>query len=101
MPVIRIEDSQDTRLADYAGVSAPALLRERGLLIAEGRFVVRRLLDSTRITTRSLLVNEAALKGLADLLERFSPRCDVYVASPDVITAATGFNMHRGCLALA
>ena len=26
---------------------------------------------------------------------------EVYVASPDVITAATGFNMHRGCLALA
>ena len=26
---------------------------------------------------------------------------DVYVAAPDVITTATGFNMHRGCLAVA
>jgi tRNA G18 (ribose-2'-O)-methylase SpoU len=76
-------------------------LRERGLLIAEGRFVVRRLLDSRRITTRSLLLNEAALNGLSDVIDAADARIDVYVASPDVITAATGFNMHRGCLAVA
>lgn len=101
MHVVRIEDGHDARLADYAGVREPALLRERGLLIAEGRFVVRRLFDSGRITTRSLLVNDAALNGLGDFLERSDTSCDVYVACADVITAATGFNMHRGCLAVA
>jgi tRNA G18 (ribose-2'-O)-methylase SpoU len=101
MHVIRIEDGGDPRLADYAGVREPALLRQRGLLIAEGRFVVRRLLDSARISVRSLLVNDAALKALADLPEGAAMSGDVYVASPDVITAATGFTMHRGCLALA
>ena len=101
LSIIRIEDGRDARLADYAGVAAPALLRQRGLLIAEGRFVVRRLLDSTRIRVRSLLLNDAALSGLSDILERADPGVDVYVASPDVITAATGFNMHRGCLAVA
>jgi tRNA G18 (ribose-2'-O)-methylase SpoU len=99
--VTRIDDGLDARLADYAGVREPARLRERGLLIAEGRFVVRRLLDSSRVEIRSLLLNDAALHGLADALAQAVANIEVYVASPDVITAATGFNMHRGCLALA
>ena len=103
MNIIRVADRDDRRLADYAGVREPARLRERGLLIAEGRFVVRRLLleSSRRITLRSLLLNDAALGALGDLLERAGPSVDIYVASPEVIKAATGFNMHRGCLALA
>jgi tRNA G18 (ribose-2'-O)-methylase SpoU len=99
--IIRIADGSDVRLADYAGVRDPALLRERGLLIAEGRFVVRRLLGSTRITPRSLLLNDAAAAGLADILAGAGANIEAYVASPEVITAATGFNMHRGCLAVA
>ena len=101
MNIIRVHDGRDPRLADYAGVREPTRLRARGLLIAEGRFVVRRLLDAGRIRWRSLLLNDAALAGLDDILERVGAQGDVYVASPDVITAATGFNMHRGCLALA
>lgn len=99
--IIRIDDGRDARLADYAGVREPALLERRGLLIAEGRFVVRRLFDSGRITLRSLLLNDAALNGLGDVLESADASLDVYVAVPEVITAATGFNMHHGCLALA
>ena len=60
MTPIRIDDAHDARLANYAGVREPALLRDRGLLIAEGRFVVRRLLEAGRIRVRSLLLNEAA-----------------------------------------
>src|SRR5689334_19440434 len=101
MSVIRIEDGRDPRLDDYRGVREPALLRERSLLMAEGRFVVRRLLESSRIMTRSVLVNDAALRGLEDMLERAEASHQVYVASADVITIATGFNMHRGCLAVA
>jgi tRNA G18 (ribose-2'-O)-methylase SpoU len=99
--LIRIDDGHDPRLADYAGVREPALLRARGLLIAEGRVVVRRALASRRITCRSLLLNDAAAEGLRDALESLNPDVAVYVATPDVITTATGFNMHRGCLAVA
>jgi tRNA G18 (ribose-2'-O)-methylase SpoU len=99
--IIRIEGGRDTRLADYAGVRDPARLRDRGLLIVEGRFVVRRLLDSRRVTWRSLLLNEAAWHGLRDAVEAADVSVDVFVASPEVITAATGFNMHHGCLAVA
>lgn len=101
MNVIRVDHGDDPRLADYAGVREPALLRERGLLIVEGRLVVRRLFDSPRIRWRSLLLNDAALKGLGDLLAGGGPSLDVYVAGADVIAAATGFNMHHGCLAVA
>lgn len=97
----RIADGGDARLSDYGGVRDPALLRERGLLIAEGRFVVRRLLGSSRVTVRSLLLNDAAATGLDDVLAGAAAHVEIYVASPDVITAATGFNMHRGCLAVA
>jgi tRNA G18 (ribose-2'-O)-methylase SpoU len=101
MTVIRIDDAADARLAHYAGVRDPKLLRDHGLLIVEGRFVVGRVLDSRRISVRSLLLNDAALNGLGAILDRPGTSLDVFVASPDVITAATGFNMHRGCLALA
>lgn len=98
MPIIRIDDGQDPRLGDYAGVRAPALLKERGLLIAEGRFVVRRLLDSRRLAPKSLLLNDATLTWFGDTLP---DEVDVYVAPANVITMATGFDMHRGCLAVA
>lgn len=98
---IRIDDPGDARLAPYAGVRDPRLLRDRGLLIAEGRFVIRRLLASRRVRLQSLLLNDAALKGLADMLDDGDPGLAVYVASADVITAATGFDMHRGYLSVA
>src|SRR5579863_2148868 len=101
MNIIRVEDGHDARVADYAGVRDPALVRDRGLLIVEGRFVVRRLLDSRRITVRSLLLNDAALEGLRDSLEGVETSVEIFVASPGVITIATGYNMHRGCLAVA
>ena len=101
MNVVRIDDGQDPRLAEYAGVREPERLRASGLLIAEGRFVVRRVLASGRIRLRSLLLNDAALMAMRDQLEKTDQAGDVYVAAADVITAATGFNMHHGCLALA
>jgi tRNA G18 (ribose-2'-O)-methylase SpoU len=104
MNVTRIEDGHDVRLADYAGVRDPERLRDRGLLIVEGRFVVRRLVDSHRITWRSLLLNDAALQALhdiPDIVDGAERSVEVFVASPEVITVATGFNMHHGCLAVA
>lgn len=101
MPIIRIEDGRDPRVADYAGVREPARLRERGQLIAEGRFVVRRLFDTPRIRVRSLLLNDAASAAFADIVEGAAATVDVYVASAEVIAIATGYDIHRGCLALA
>jgi tRNA G18 (ribose-2'-O)-methylase SpoU len=99
MPIIRIENPDDPRLAPYRNVPDPELAVRAGLFVAEGRQVVRRLVKATRLTTRSTMVTEAALRSLADLPVTH-PELAVYVVPQGVMNALTGFNIHRGCLAL-
>ena len=77
----------------------PDLLRDHGVFIAEGRLVVQRLLERSSYRPRSVLVIAPALSGLADVL-RVAP-CPVFLAPPELVTTLTGFNVHRGCLAIA
>jgi len=96
----RIRDPGDPRLADYGTVREPELARARGLFIAEGRQVVRRLIEQRSYVIRSVLVNDAALQGLHAALLSVSERVPIYVCRPDEFPAITGYNVHRGCLAL-
>ncbi len=98
---VTVDDIHDPRLTPYTGVGTPETLCDRGLALVEGRFVVRRLLESRRVRFLSLLLNDAALRGLEDVLERSGEGLEVYVAPPAVINAVTGVNIHRGCLAIA
>ena len=100
MPVVPVDDIDDGRLADYRTVSDPLLLRERGVFVAESRLVVRELLAQTRFETRSLLVTEAALASLGDLLEARDDDLPIYVGAHRFLQRVAGFNVHRGCLAL-
>jgi tRNA G18 (ribose-2'-O)-methylase SpoU len=61
--------------------------------------VVRRLLESSRFRVRSLLLTPVARAGLADLLE-WSDAAEVYEAELSLFRELTGFNVHRGCLAI-
>lgn len=90
----------DPRVADYAHVGDAGWLRSHGLFVAEGRLVVRRLLEDRLFDLASVLVTPAARAALADVLNG-SPGCPVYVAEQDDLNALAGFNFHRGCLALA
>jgi tRNA G18 (ribose-2'-O)-methylase SpoU len=92
-------DPTDTRLSDFRNVPDPELLRERGIFVAEGRLVVRRLLTESPYTTRSMMVTEPARAALADVLDA-RPDLSVYVVSPAVMKDVSGFNIHRGCLAI-
>jgi hypothetical protein len=56
MPIVALQDIGDPRIADYRTLSAANVLRVRGLFIAEGRLVVRRLLTASALVTRSVLV---------------------------------------------
>ena len=100
MPVIPVDDVEDVRLADYRTVSDPLLLRERGVFVAESRLVVRELLAHARFETRSLLVTEAALESLGDLLEVRDDDLPIYVGARQFLFCIAGFDVHRGCLAL-
>ncbi len=97
--MIPVEDAEDSRLDDYRNVPDPELVRRGGMFVAEGRLVVRRLLTESPFRTRSLMVTETAHQSLADVL---GARRDlaVYVVPPSTMTAISGFNVHRGCLAI-
>lgn len=101
--VLRIEDPDDARLTDYVGLTDVALRRrsepERGLYMAESDKVIRRALEAGH-RPRSLLLADRWLEPLADLVARVSATgAPVYVGSPPVLEAITGFNVHRGAIA--
>lgn len=99
MPVIPVASAADPRLADYALLGDPARLRAAGAFVAEGRFVVRRLVEGARFAVRSLLVTETVLAALADLGSRLAA-VPVLVASKPLLREVTGFAFHQGCLAI-
>jgi tRNA G18 (ribose-2'-O)-methylase SpoU len=99
MPIIPVSHPGDARVAEYRNVPDAVLLREKGLFVSEGRLVVRQLLTASRLRPQSLLVTEAALASLTDLLPAM-PDLPVYVAPQVVLNDIVGFNIHRGCLAI-
>jgi tRNA G18 (ribose-2'-O)-methylase SpoU len=98
--VIRLAAGDDSRLADYQLLRDPAALARAGLFVAEGRFVVRRLLAQPRFKTRSLFLTDAALGALRDAIPEQEGAPPVYVVDQALMNDVAGFNMHRGCLAI-
>lgn len=99
MALIRIDSLDDPRVADYRHVADPAYLQDRSLFVAEGRLVVARLITLPQWTLHSILVTKAAADSLAATLNRST--APVYVADQSLMNAVAGFDIHRGCLALA
>jgi tRNA G18 (ribose-2'-O)-methylase SpoU len=100
MPVECVTGLDDLRLAGYRHLSDPERLRRGELFIAEGRLVVRTLLAQSPLAVRSLLITENARRVLEDVLEPRLGDLPVFLVSEETIEALTGFNIHRGCLAL-
>jgi len=101
MPVVHISGPDDPRVALYRHVPDGELLRAHGLFVAEGRFVVERLLSDRRFHVLSLLLNEAASRALQPVLADLGGQIDVFIGAPRDFEALTGHDIHRGCLALA
>ena len=100
MTVERILDADDPRLADYRGVGDPELLRVRGLFVAEGRLVVQRAIEDGRYAIRSVLVSDAAHRSLESSLARVAADVPIYICEAGAFLGISGYNLHRGCLAL-
>ena len=94
-PIDRLDDP---RVAPYTRVGDPAWLRAHHLFVAEGRLVVGRLFETARYEVDSVLLTPAALAALRDAMPETIP---AYVAEQALLNSITGFNFHRGCLALA
>jgi tRNA G18 (ribose-2'-O)-methylase SpoU len=99
VPIVSIDASSDVRLDDYRNVPDADLLERHGIFVAEGRLVVRRLLTETALAVRSILVTPAACASLSDALAA-RPELTVYVVPQTVMDGVSGFNIHRGCLAI-
>lgn len=99
MAIILTEDPSDPRLEDYRNVPDPELIRQRGIFVAEGRLVVRRLLADSPLATRSVMVTEPARESLTDMFAA-RPDLPVYLVPSSVMNGITGFHIHRGCLAI-
>ena len=101
MPVVPLNGAADPRVAAYAAVADPDLVRLRGLFVAEGRLVVRRLIEGQFAPVQSVLVSPAAYQELRATLDQLDSAVPVYVCPVQSFREITGFNIHRGCLALA
>jgi tRNA G18 (ribose-2'-O)-methylase SpoU len=95
-----IDGPDDPRVADYRNVPDPELVRSRGLFVAEGRLVVRRVIEDGRCRVRSVLVSESARQSLDACLRTLPADAPVYVCAAPDFAGITGYNIHRGCLAL-
>jgi tRNA G18 (ribose-2'-O)-methylase SpoU len=100
MRVVPVTDPEDPRLADYRDLRDVALRRlleaEHGLFIAEGATVLRRALTAG-YEPRSVLLTQAWLEDLADLLEPVDVPC--FLADERLTAQVAGFHVHRGALA--
>src|SRR3954465_2445013 len=99
MDVIRVEVHRPG-LAAVRDLSAAELLRARGLFVAEGRLVVERVLADRRYAVEALLMNSASLNALQRWVGARAEPLTVFESDTAGFEAITGFNIHRGCLAL-
>jgi tRNA G18 (ribose-2'-O)-methylase SpoU len=100
MSVESITDAADPRIVAYRDIAEPQLVRTRGLFVAEGRLVVRRLIEEGRYTLRSVLVSAAAFRSLETTLATVHERVPIYVCEAAAFHGITGHDLHRGCVAL-
>ena len=99
--IVPITNADDPRLQPYRAVGDPELASRERVFIAEGREVVRRLLQvRPAYRVRSMLVSGTARDALGAVLESLDAHVPIFEAPTSVTEAVTGFNIHRGCLAL-
>nr|WP_307785335.1 RNA methyltransferase [Microbacterium hibisci] len=95
-----ITDAADDRLADYRDLTDVALRRviepEGGLYIAESAKVIARAIAAGH-RPRSVLVQEKWLADVEKLVTDAS--VPLYVVTPEIAEALTGYVVHRGALA--
>lgn len=95
MPRLAIERLDDPRLDPYRHLTQTNLTRWSGLFIAEGKTVVRRLVES-RLETRSVLISE---HRAAEAFTWLPESIDSFVVPLDLAQELVGYNFHAGYLA--
>ena len=98
--IARVADASDARLRDFTELTDVQVRTRRepaeGIFIAEGERTIRRA-ASAGYELRSVLLTERWLPGLQDLLDA-TGAASLVVDDP-ILSATTGFPVHRGALA--
>ncbi|WP_309603861.1 RNA methyltransferase [Phenylobacterium sp.] len=97
--LIRIDDPDDPRLADYRAVRERDLVGRGKGFIAEGQVVLEKLIQAGRHPLRSVLVADKRVDALASLFVGLPAQLPIYAAGQGVMDAVAGFPIHRGLLA--
>jgi tRNA G18 (ribose-2'-O)-methylase SpoU len=100
VPAILLHDIDDARLEPFSHIGDHRWLADHGLFVIEGRLVVSRLLASPH-RVRAVLVTASAHEALGPALAGTVAPPSVYVVPKAWMERLTGFNLHRGCLAIA
>ncbi len=95
MPIISISSIDDPRLANYRDLNKRNPIRRHDRIVVEGKFLVRRLLES-ECQADSVLTSEHQTRELSALVP---PNVPIYVVSNQAIREIVGFRFHRGVLA--
>ena len=95
MAIVYLDSSEDPRLTPYRDLTGRPERGDGKRFIVEGRFLVERLLASTR-TTESILTDAARLPTLPG---EIGEQTTVFVLPSDTIDQLVGFEFHRGMLA--
>jgi tRNA G18 (ribose-2'-O)-methylase SpoU len=100
MHIERIDDFEDSRVADYRNLRDRQLVAGGGRFVVEGRLNLRVMLERSPFTPDSILLADRAHRAMAEELARLAPDCPVYVAEQAVVDRVAGFPIHRGSLAI-
>ncbi len=94
-----IENFDRPELQPYRTMRWQMEHRARGIFVAEGEKVVRRLLNS-RFTVVSVLLPERWFRDLEPVLQSRPEMIEVFVAEKKLLETLTGFSMYQGLLAI-
>ena len=97
MPIHTVTSLDDPRLALYRNVKDSELARDGDRFLAEGHFVVQRLLASS-FPMESVLLAERQLEPMRPFIPQSVP---LYVASTAMLNQILGFPFHNGVIAIA
>lgn len=95
MPLIPLDDLNDSRLAVFRDLKLSNLTRDRPHFITEGEKLLRSLVSS-RYPLRSVAVEERYAERIRSLVPREIP---LFVLSTALIQALAGYRFHLGTLA--
>lgn len=101
--VVPVHDRDDPRLVEVSGLNdaqARAVTEaEHGCFVVEGLMVLEAVVLQSPYRLRSVLVSRSKLHRVMEVLG--DTDVDVYVGTPALLEAVTGFPIHRGIIASA